>query len=86
MQVIVKRYAFHANALNIVIESSDHPSPVKMESFWASSGNQEQLQMFFINCKTYKDDKPIYLRGSTPDDLYLVISESLAKFLVPAGL
>ena len=44
--------------------------------------------MFFINClcKTYKYDKPIYLGGSTPDDLYLVISESLAKFLVPAGL
>lgn len=71
MQAIVKRYVFYANALNIVIESSDHPLLVKMDKFWASSGIQEQLQMFFINClcKTYKDDKPIYLGGSTPDDL-----------------
>ena len=60
-----------ANARNIVMESSNHPLPAKMESFWASPGNQEQLQMFFINClcKTYRDDKPIYLGGSTPDDL-----------------
>ena len=43
MQAIVKRYVFYANALNIVIESSNHPLPVKMESFWASPGNQEQL-------------------------------------------
>ena len=38
MQAILHRYAFHANALNIVIESSDHPLLVKMDKFWASSG------------------------------------------------
>lgn len=49
----------------MVIESADQSLPVMMETCWVSSGNIEQLQMFFINwlCKTYKDDKLIYLDG-----------------------
>ena len=62
-----------ATVTNIVIESADQPLPVTMtmESFWASSGSKEQLQMFFINwlCKTYNYDKPVYLGESVPGDL-----------------
>ena len=40
-------------AINIVIESADLPIPVSTESFSASSGNKQQLHMFFISYTNY---------------------------------
>ena len=42
-----------------------------MESFWASSLNRKNMQMFFLNwlVKSYKDDKSLYLGGFLPGDL-----------------
>ena len=39
--------------INIVIEIADQPLPVTMESFRPSSGNKQQLQIFFISYAKY---------------------------------
>ena len=39
-----------ATAIDVIIEKDNQPLPATMESFWASSLNKENLQMFFINC------------------------------------
>ena len=58
-------------AINVIIEKDNQPLPVTMDSFWASSTNKENLQMFFINwlLKFYKDDRPVYLGGSVPGNI-----------------
>ena len=58
-------------AIDVIIEKDNQPLPVTMDSFWASSTNKENLQMFFINwlLKFYKDDRPVYLGGSAPGDI-----------------
>ena len=60
-----------ATVINIIIEKDNQPLPATMESFWASSLNKENLQMFFINwlIKSYKYDKPLHLAGSLLGDL-----------------
>ena len=43
-----------------------------MESFWASSKNREQSQMFFFIrwlIETYTEEKTLYLGGSLPGHL-----------------
>ena len=58
-------------AIDVIIKKDNQPLPVTMDSFWASSANKENLQMFFINwlLKFYKDDRPVYLGGSVPGDI-----------------
>ena len=60
-----------AAAIDVIIKKDNQLLPATMESFWASSLNKENLQMFFINwlVKSYKDDKPLHLNGSLPGDL-----------------
>ena len=42
-----------------------------MESFWASSTNNEQLQPFFIKwiCEKYDKDNPLFLGACVPGDI-----------------
>ena len=57
--------------INVTICSTDQTLPVEMDSFWSSSKNKVELQMCFINwiCKSYVDNKPVYLGGSHPEDI-----------------
>ena len=53
------------------IYNKDQKLPVIMESFWASSRNKEQLQLYFIKwiCEKYDEDNPLYLGGCVLGDI-----------------
>ena len=49
-----------------------------MESFWASSTNKEELQLFFIKwiCEKYDKDFPLCLGGCVPGDITACVKVS----------
>ena len=53
-----------------------------MESFWASSTNKEQLQLFFIKwiCEKYDKDIPFYLGGYVPGEITDCVKVCLMYF------